>query len=314
MGKRRGLMLVIGLVVVLGWSCFELYSVRNVSKGANTASIADAESKTEKEKEKRVEKRTERKTEETEKAKKTKKNSISTELPELKIGSAIFAPYFYIGEDGKETGIDVDIAKEACRRMGYEPVFKRLIWGNHDKLLDSGAVDCVWCSFSMNGRKDRYTWAGPYMYSKVSVVVAADSDIRSIEDLKGRSVATEVDSRAEDFFLKKSSVDVETVSTYSGLEDAFTAFGKGYVDAVADHEEALRNYTQKNKDLYRYLETPIFISRLGVAFKKGKNVEIAKKLTDTLNEMNEDGTTASIVKKYGLSENSLLEVSVDGKE
>lgn len=299
-------MLVIGLVVVLGWSCFELYSVRNVSKGANTASIADAESKTEKGKEKRTGK--------TKKIKKTTKNSISTELPELKIGSAIFAPYFYIGEDGKETGVDVDIAKEACRRMGYEPVFKRLIWGDHDKLLDSGAVDCVWCSFSMNGRKERYTWAGPYLYSKVCVVVASDSDIRSLEDLKGRSVATEVDSRAEDFFLKKNSADVETVSTYSGLEDAFTAFGKGYVDAVADHEEALKNYTQKKKELYRYLETPIFTSRLGVAFKKGKNAETAKKLTNILNEMNEDGTIASIAKKYGLSANSLLEVPVNGEE
>lgn len=291
-------MLVIGLVVVLGWSCFELYSVRNVSKGANTASTADAELKTGK----------------TKKIKKTTKNSISTELPELKIGSAIFAPYFYIGEDGKETGVDVDIAKEACRRMGYEPVFKRLIWGDHDKMLDAGAVDCIWCSFSMNGREEAYTWTGPYLYSKVSVVVAADSDIRSLEDLKGRSVATEVDSRAEDFFLKKNSVDVETVSTYSGLEDAFTAFGKGYVDAVADHEEALKNYTQKKKELYRYLETPIFTLRLGVAFKKGKNAEIAKKLTNILNEMNEDGTIASIAKKYGLSEKSLLEVSVDGKE
>lgn len=306
MGKWKGLMLAIGLAVVLSWSCFEIYSVRNASKSADTASAADEEAGTEP--------RTETKTEKTKKTKKTKKNSISTELPELKIGSAVFAPYFYIGEDGKEAGVDVDIAKEACRRMGYDPVFKRLVWGDHDKLLDSGAVDCVWCSFSMNGRKERYTWAGPYMYSKVSVVVAVDSDIYSLEDLKGRSVATEIDSRAESFFLKKNSVDVETVSTYSGLEDAFTAFGKGYVDAVADHEEALKNYTQKNEKLYRYLEPPIFTSRLGVAFKKGKNIKLAEKLTNTLNEMNEDGTIASIVKKYGLSENSLLEVPVDGEE
>lgn len=306
MGKQKGLVLAIGLAVVLCWSCFEIYSVRNASKSVNTASVADEETGTET--------GTERKTEKTKKTKKTTKNSISTELPELKIGSAVFAPYFYIGEDGKEAGIDVDIAKEACRRMGYEPIFKRLIWGDHDKLLDSGAVDCVWCSFSMNGRREKYTWAGPYLYSKVRVVVAADSDVHSLEDLEGGSVATEVDSRAENFFLRKSSVDVETVSTYSGLEDAFTAFGKGYVDAVADHEEALKNYTQKNKELYRYLEPPIFTSRLGVAFKKGKNVKIAEKLTNTLNEMNEDGTIASIAKKYGLSENSLLEVPVNGKE
>lgn len=285
MGRRKGLILAASLVTVLCCSCLKIYSVKNASKSVQK------ENGTEIKKEKK----------------------ISTKLPEIKIGGAIFAPYFYIGEDGKETGVDVDIAKEACKRIGYEPVFKRIIWGTHDKLLNSGAVDCVWCSFSMNGRKEKYTWAGPYMYSKVDVVVAADSDIHSLEELEGKSVATEVDSRAENFFLKKSSVDVDTVSTYSSLEEAFTAFGKGYVDAVADHEEALKNYTQNNKELYRYLEPAIFTSRLGVAFKKGKNTELAEKLTNALDEMNKDGTIAAIAKKYGLSKNCLLEVSVDGK-
>lgn len=237
----------------------------------------------------------------------------STRLPELKIGATVFAPYFYIGDDGEETGVDVDIAKEACRRLGYEPVFKQITWGEHSKLLNAGMIDCIWSCFSMNGRKKEYTWAGPYMYSKESIVVSADSNIWSIDDLKGKSVAVEVDSKAEDFFLKKNAVDVSTVSTYMSLEDAFTAFGKGYVNAVADHKEALQDFTSKNKKLYRYIEPSIFTARLGVAFKKGRNKEIAAKLTNVLDEMNKDGTIASIAKKYGLHKENLMEVPADEK-
>lgn len=237
----------------------------------------------------------------------------STQLPELKIGATTFAPYFYIGDDGEEAGVDVDIAKEACRRIGYEPIFKQITWGEHNKLLDAGAVDCIWSCFSMNGREKKYTWAGPYMYSKESIVVSAASNIWSLEDLKGKVVAVEVDSKAEDFFLKKNAVDVATVSTYMSLEDAFTAFGKGYADAVADHEEALQNFTSKNESLYRYIEPSFFTARLGVAFKKGSNKEIAAKLTNVLDEMNKDGTIASIAKKYGLHKENLVEVPADEK-
>lgn len=238
--------------------------------------------------------------------------NLSTQLPKIKIGTTVFAPYFYIGEDGKETGVDVDIATEALRRLGYEAVFKQFTWGEHDKLLKAGAVDCIWCCLSMNGREEEYTWAGPYMYSAIGVVVAADSNIWSLADLKGKKIAVEVDSKAEDFFLKENAADVDVVSAYASLEDSFTAFGKGYTDAVVDHAEALREFTSENARLYRYVSPPIFTSRLGVAFKKGSNEELAAKLTNTLDEMNKDGTMAAIAKKYGLRKANLLEVSAHG--
>ena len=39
-------------------------------------------------------------------------------LPKLVIGSDNYEPYFYLDEDGSFAGIDVEIATEACRRMG----------------------------------------------------------------------------------------------------------------------------------------------------------------------------------------------------
>lgn len=281
MKKKGALILAVTAVLLLCCSCFGSYSINDVSEGTLT--------------------------------KKKTKTKVSTTLPKLMIGTTVFAPYFYIGEDGEEEGIDVDIAKEACKRIGYEPVFKQLTWGEQDKLLDTGAIDCIWCCLAMNGRETRYQWAGPYMYSTESIVVAKDSAIHSLADLRGKAVGVEVDSKSERFFLNDKKVDVKTVSTYSSLDDAFIAFGKGYVDAVSDQTEALHNYTSEHEELYRYIETAVMKARLGVAFKKDSETEISAKLTNALDEMNKDGTMKSIIKKYGLKEENLLGVSSNEK-
>lgn len=232
-------------------------------------------------------------------------------LPELKIGCDLYAPYFYVGEDGNYTGVDREIASEACRRLGYRPVFKEIIWGEHNRLLEDGEVDCIWCSFSMNDRENLYHWAGPYLYSPEVVVVPADSKIQSLEDLRGKTIAVQVDSKAEEYFLKrfdKSGEGVRRVVSYSRLNDAFVAFGKGYADAIVGHEMALNMYTAENSDLYRYLDTPLLMARLGVAFDRKKDSRLAEELTQTLREMNEDGTIPQIAEKYGLSEEWTLGV------
>ena len=44
----------------------------------------------------------------------------------------------------------------------------------------------------------------------------------------------------------------------------------------------------------------------GGAFRKGTHVELAERLTDTLREMEQDGTTKNIVEKYGFDADQVL--------
>ena len=64
--------------------------------------------------------------------------SSSNDLKPLIIGSDNYVPYSYLDSDGNFTGIDVEIAREACRRMGYTPVFKQIVWDNKDIYLNEG--------------------------------------------------------------------------------------------------------------------------------------------------------------------------------
>ena len=87
------------------------------------------------------------------------------ELPTMIVGSDNYPPYNYEDADGKLTGIDVDLATEAFRRMGYQAVFRTIDWEAKKELVESGEIDCIWGSFSIDGRENQYQWTRAYMYS-----------------------------------------------------------------------------------------------------------------------------------------------------
>ena len=65
----------------------------------------------------------------------------------------VYEPYFYKDIDGEFTGIDVELAKEAFHRMGYEPVFVDVDIAKVDSALPEDIVDCLWSCYTMEERK-----------------------------------------------------------------------------------------------------------------------------------------------------------------
>ena len=65
-------------------------------------------------------------------------------LPQIIVGSDTYPPYIYLNNDGVPAGIDVEIATEAFRRMGYAARFESIDWEQKTNLVESGAIDCIW--------------------------------------------------------------------------------------------------------------------------------------------------------------------------
>ena len=232
------------------------------------------------------------------------------ELPQLVIGSDNYEPYSYLDSDGDFAGVDVELAQEACRRLGYQPVFRQIIWEDKDEDLSTGQVDCLWGSFTMTGREDRYEWAGPYLYSRQVVVVRANSSIRTLADLEGCRVAVQATAKPESVLLERSDNRIPVVGAvycFSSMNEIYACLRKDYADAIAGHESALNTFLQTAPGAYRMLEENLYISQLGVAFEKGTHQELAAQLTQTLHEMREDGSARTIVEKYGLDSRQALE-------
>ena len=235
----------------------------------------------------------------------------NSDLPQILIGSDTYPPYIYLNNDGTPAGIDVEIATEAFRRMGYAARFEVIDWEQKTALVESGAIDCIWGCFSMQGRETLYRWAGPYMVSRQVVAVNADSSIQSLSDLAGKTVMVQSTTKPEGIFLSGSDPRIpQTVEVFS-IEDRSVQYAMlacGYVDAIAAHETAILQYMKDNNAAFRILEEPLLVTGLGVAFAKNDSRGLDHQLNDTFAQMREDGTLERIVGKYLDHASQYLEV------
>jgi len=218
----------------------------------------------------------------------------------LRWGCDTYAPFSYLDADGKPIGIDVELATEAFHRMGYEPNFVFINWEEKKDLVESGEIDCIWSSFTMTGRDEEYRWAGPYMKSSQVVAVNPDSDIYTLDDLEGKTIAVQSTTKPEDILRSHDSRIPKLRKVFSVQERdlIFILLSKGYVDALAAHDTSINKFSEETGLQFRILDEPLMSVDLGVAFANSDTRGLDAQLTETLHEMQQDGTTKQILEKY----------------
>lgn len=238
------------------------------------------------------------------------------DIPRIIVGSDNYPPYNYEDVNGQPTGIDVDLAKEALKRMGYQAVFTYIDWEEKKSLVESGEIDCIWGSFSIDGREDQYRWTKAYMISRQVVAVRKDSDIYSLADLEGKRVAVQSTTKPEEIFTSHTDSRIPRIQEVFSLQNReliYPFLSKGYADAVAAHETAILQCMSDYDLEYRILEEPLLTVGLGVAFANNDDRGLEKELSQVFEEMREDGSLEQILGKYLDHPERYLEVN-DGKE
>lgn len=228
-------------------------------------------------------------------------NEADKDLPVLKIGVTDNDPYVYIDTTGDYVGIDIDIAREACKRAGLKPQFVDIDWNDRDRLLKNGDIDCLWCDYSPCYREDKYYWTEPYLTVTVSVAAKKTSGIKSLAHLDGsKTIAVIAGSVSERRLLAgdlEISPDVQ-IKSYGSAELCKAALAKGYVDCWMADVQPLDRLVAQYPGLYRVFADNVMTVDLGVAFKDGYEGEYVKNLNTVLFEMDRDGTIERIVGKY----------------
>lgn len=235
-----------------------------------------------------------------------------SDLPVILVGSDNYPPFHYEDANGQPTGIDVDLAKEAFRRMGYQAMFVTIDWEDKKDLVERGEIDCIWGSFSIDGREDQYLWTEPYLYSRQVVAVRQDSAIQTLADLAGKRVAVQSTTKPEELFLTHTDPRIPRVAEVFSLQDReliYPYLSKGYADALAAHETAILQCMSDYSLDYRILDEPLLTVGLGVAFARTDQRGLDKELSRTFEEMRADGSLEQIVGRYLDEPQRLLEVT-----
>ena len=215
-----------------------------------------------------------------------------------------YPPYGYVGDDGEYTGFDLELAQEVAARNDWEVQLEPIDWDAKDTLLDSGAINCIWNGFTMEGREDDYTFSEPYMLNGQVIVVRADSGIASFDDLAGRAVITQVDSAAYNVLAGEDATQAELAATFASLETigeyntAFMQLESGAVDAVACDLSIAAYQLAAKPDAYVQLDEFLSEEHYAVGFKKGDDAT-AEAVNESLRAMDEDGFVAELCEKYG---------------
>lgn len=229
---------------------------------------------------------------------------------------AEFPPYGYRDDNGEYVGFDLDLAAEVCKRQGWELVKQPIDWDAKDMELSSGAIDCIWNGFTMNGREDAYTWTEPYVDNSQVFVVAAASGVQNKEELAGKVVAVQKDSSALAALNDEENADnialrdsFAQLIEYADYNTAFMDLEQGAVDAVAiDIGVAQYQIAQREAGKFVMLQgedNKLAVEQYAVGFLKG-NDELRDTVQKTLDEMAADGTVTQIAEKWGLTDSVCL--------
>jgi len=213
-----------------------------------------------------------------------------------------YPPYGFIGDDGNLTGFDIDLATEVAARNGWNLELEAIDWDAKDALLGSGAINCIWNGFTMEGREGKYAFSKPYMHNEQVVVVKKDSGINKLEDLADKNVMTQADSAALDVLEGDQKTLADTFAggkaqTIGDYNNAFMQLESGMVDAVACDLSIAAYQMAANPGAYTQLPTSLSSEHYAVGFKKG-DTELAKQVTDALKELYADGTVQKLCEKY----------------
>lgn len=214
-----------------------------------------------------------------------------------------FAPMGYRNEKNEIVGMDIDLAREACKRAGMEVEFKPIDWGAKEAELKSKRIDAIWNCFTVNPEREKvYGLSKPYMVNAQLVVVPKDSTIQKIADLKGKVVAVQDDSTgsyllelAEHKELKDSLKDYRKYPDFAAI---YMELDNKRVDAAIVDAVLARGYYDKLKPgQYRILEETMGDEVVAIAFRKDDK-EFLQRIDKAMDEMKKDGTCKKISEKW----------------
>ena len=214
-----------------------------------------------------------------------------------------FAPLGFRDEQGNIVGFDVDLAKEAAKRIGVEFEFRPIDWENKEFEITSGNVDIIWngCDI-IDEYKEFMIFSKPYMDNRKIVLVKAgnEQDIYSVDDLTGKIVGTQAGSSSKAYINSDADLknSFKEFKTYRSIKDGFAALEGGAIDAFIVDEIAARYEMINNPGKFDPVEATVgFATEFGIGFRKD-DTELRDKVQRAFDDMLRDGTARKISEQW----------------
>ncbi|MGW0158365.1 glutamate ABC transporter substrate-binding protein [Mycobacterium sp. NPDC003323] len=202
--------------------------------------------------------------------------------------------------DGTMSGFDVDVATYVAEQLGYTP--EQIEWkespsSQRETLIQNGQVDFIVATYSItDARKEKVSFAGPYLITGQSLLVRADdNEIVGAESLENNKKLCSVtgSTPAQRIKDKYPGVQLQQYDTYSACVEALKS---GAIDAVTTDEVILAGYAAQEPGTFKLVGEPFSEERYGIGLKKD-DTEMQTKINDAITKMETDGAWAAAFEK-----------------
>ena len=209
-------------------------------------------------------------------------------------------------ETGEYEGFDIDVATEIAGRLGVglewaTPKWEAITAGNWQ-----GRWDMSVGSMTVTEERTQVLDFSPaYYFTPASVAVPEGSDITSVDQLTGKTIAV-CAGCTYDFFLQ-NTLDIPGYTFESPISDpvikgfdtdstAIQALESGQADAVMSATPTLQSAIDKGRSM-QLLGDPLYYEPLSVAIDKSSELDqasLVEAVSGIIKEMHADGTLTEI--------------------
>lgn len=217
--------------------------------------------------------------------------------------SADYPPFSFRDKELTIVGFDIDIAKEVAKRLGMEIAIQDKPFGLLLPQLELGQIHMIAAGMTpTEERAKRINFTKPYLQGNPLLVVtlATNPPITNLEDLKGKEIIVNTGYTADTFMSKIPEIHLIRLGK---VADAITALEHGKAYAFVTAAFTLQPYLKehdKDKTKFNILRLTEADEETALALSKILPREFLPKVQKALDEMEADGTLASLKQKWGL--------------
>ena len=207
-------------------------------------------------------------------------------------------PWSYHDESDTLVGYDVEVSRAIAEKLGVEPEYVESDWDSLFAGLDAGRYDIVCNGVEVTDERAKtYDFTTPYGYIHTALAVRKDNeDIKSFEDLKGKTTANSLAST----YMELAESYGATVQGIDTLEETIQLLTAGRIDATLNADVSFYDYLNVHPDAdFKLVAQTEDASHVAIPVRKGDaSASLLEAINTAIDELRADGTLKALGEKY----------------
>lgn len=215
------------------------------------------------------------------------------------ITASDYAPFEFVDGDGDLVGIDVDIMNAIAENQGFEVEYRLMPFSSGLQALESNQADGMIAGMGITEeRENAFDFSEPYYEAGSMFAARGDSNVSSLDDLRGKNVATKIGSAGAVLAEDMQDDYGFSVTTFEDSVNMYQDVISGNSDAVIEDYPVMAYAVNTGTIDLKLIGDEIDKTPFGFAVNKGQNTELIEKFNVGLAEIKASGEYDKILERY----------------